>query len=607
MSMISTLPVQARFFLLLVPRLISGRCSATRLAAYSFELKACGNHRTGVWCWTRVLRACAVDRATYQTVLQLCFRAGQYSAASSLASNFYDANGMKPATGIKLVGDFVSHAAYEPALVIYDRILREFGDDLIQQHPAPVWSNRFCGHDLRVLLTSRIANEDTDVAETETALGFARLCFSFGIFDTSAGLFKKSRTLSVPNMRDHIAEEYSLLRSNHLNRMSRGIDSHVETLDSDWLILRASVLFARGDGPGAAADVTEALRMRFQKRTDLDGIIADCNDIVFSLARCPATAQVSMISGTTPAPVSKSALRKIFVCGIGWTGSGAVYDALTEHDRLAEMPEAPVDRYLNDDTGNEMMFIQGPSGLGHIWRTARQKRIVRRLELWELFRCHVLGAGSIGYSEQKSSRAASNLISLAGNRYTGIFRAMFEEFSKQRDETDLPTMHRILNTAAESLTTVFAGDHACVVFNNAVFGRNLDMLAIFDNFRAAVVVRDPLDTYADRKTHDLKHWMSPADFVQFYRDSRRAIESSRNELTRNQAETVREVDFENFVLDQEYRRTIIDWLLDQQNANRVRSRFEPARSALNIGIHRQLLTVDERATIETELGQWLRG
>jgi len=603
MTMIRTLPVQARFFLLVVPRLISGRCSATRLAAYSFELKACGNHRTGVWCWTRVLRACTVDQATYETVFQLCFRAGQYSAASSLASSFYDANGLQLATGIKLVGDFVSHAAYEPALVIYDRILHEFGDAFIQKQPAPVWSSRICGHDLRVLLTSRFANEDTDAAETQTTLGFARLCFSFGIFDTSAVLFKNSRALSAPKMRDQIAEEYSLLRSNRLDGMSRGIDSHVETLDPDWLILRASVLFARGDVPGAAADVTEALRMRFQKRTDLDGIIADCNDIVFSLARCPATAQVSMISGTTPAPVNKTALRKIFVCGIGWTGSGAVYDALTEYDLLAEMPEAPVDRYLNDDTGNEMMFIQGPSGLGCIWRTARQKGTVRQLELWELFRLHVLGAGSIGFSEHKSSRAASHLVTLAGDRYTGIFRAMFEEFSKQRDETDLPTLRRNLNAAAESLTSVFAGDHACVVFNNAVFGRNLDMLAIFDNFRAAVVVRDPLDTYADRKTHDLKHWMSPAVWAQFYRGNRRAIETTRNELTRDQAEAVREVDFENFVLDQEYRRTLIDWLLDQQNSKRVRSRFKPARSALNIGIHTQLLTVDERTTIETELGQ----
>ena len=164
----------------------------------------------------------------------------------------------------------------------------------------------------------------------------------------------------------------------------------------------------------------------------------------------------------------------------------------------------------------------------------------------------------------------------------------------------------ILSAAAESLTAAFAGDRACVVFNNAVFGHNLDMLAIFHNFRAAVVVRDPLDTYADRRAQDVKHWMSLACFVPFYRSNRQAFQLRRNELAPNQADAVREVEFEHFVLDEAYRQTVIDWLLEGQQASRIRHRFEPARSAMNVGLHTRLLSGDERTAIEKELGQWRR-
>jgi len=198
------------------------------------------------------------------------------------------------------------------------------------------------------------------------------------------------------------------------------------------------------------------------------------------------------------------------------------------------------------------------------------------------------------------------LTAVAGSRYTRIFRRMIEAFAELRDETDLSTLHRILNAAAESLTAAFAGGRPCIVFNNAVFGRNLDMLAIFSNFRAAAVVRDPLDTYADRRDQDWKHWMTPAGFVPFYRDSRQAIQRGRNALAPNQADAVREVEFEQFVLDEAYRQTVIDWLLEEQQVSRIRNQFEPAKSALNVGLHRRLLSSDECTAIEKELGQWRR-
>jgi hypothetical protein len=547
---------------------------------------------------------CARDEASYDVLLDICVGAGKHDIAQQFANRVFDVCGLRPSAGIKLVANFALAGGYESALNIYDRLIQECGDDIVSRSPAPAWSRPFNAREYRSALISRITRTGSNVSGKQPALGLARLCFSYGVFDTSAELFAKTREHTTLGIYDRIAESYALLQDDRVAEKSFAGESCSALLDPDWRILRASLLFACGDALGAGTDVSEALRTRFQGHAELDKMIADCKDIVTSLAACPATIRLNTSRPAVSTRSGNSGLRKIFVCGNGWTGSGAVYDALTEYDGLAVMPEAPNDDFLNDCTGNETMFVEGPAGLGHIWRTARQQQVVRRSDLWRLFRCHVLGAGAIGHSEHKSGRAASHLKAVFGARYTGVFCSMFKAFTELRDESDLSTLYRILNAAAESLATAFAGDYQCIVFNNAVFGRNIDMLEIFSDFKVAAVVRDPLDTYADRRTQDLNHWMTPTRFVPFYRSSRLAIQSGRSKLAPDQEDAVREVEFERFVLDEAYRKTVIDWLLEEQQANRIRSRFEPEKSALNVGMYRRQLSSSERTAIEKELRHW---
>jgi hypothetical protein len=447
----------------------------------------------------------------------------------------------------------------------------------------------------------------------EPALGFARLCFSFSAFDTGARLFERAAQRRSLDVKDRIALAYALLRTNRVDRIPCDIEALAgpqasASVDPDWQVLLASVLFARGAVAAATAAVEESLRARFRDHPDLEQMIGDCRQIVTCISTYPETIEFSGGSVSEAMPSDGPGLRKIFVCGNGWSGSGALYDALTEYEGLVEMPEAPGDRYLNDCTGNEMMFVQGPAGLGRIWRRARQERELSRFDVWELFRCHVTGAGAIGYAEHKSARAASHLMALSGSRYTSIFRRTVENIAALSAGAPVARLRTILTATTESLTAALGsdGEGACVVFNNAVFGPNLDMLEIFSNFKAAVVARDPLDTYADRRAQDVKHWMTPGSFVSFYRGSREAFPTRKDELPPEQALAVREVEFEQFVLDETYRKNVIDWLLEGQRLRRVRSRFEPERSAKNVGIHERLLRGDEREVIERGLGKWRR-
>ena len=599
--------MQLRFIVLLVPRLIVGRCGVTRLSSYALRLKSLGSNRLAALGWKRVLRICARDDAKFRQVVGLCFRDHQYGAAAELASCFFDTNGLNPQKALELVGEFVLNGAYDSALELCNRFLEIHGDDAGSRSPSPSWDSSFDAHRLRAVLTAPGRSSTSEVAEGDAELCFARLCFSYGVYDTSASLFAKSERHSDFGTRDAIAKAYAGLRSDRIVRPPPGSSSRVTGLDADWRALHATVLFRCNDVAGAKDMISDDLPALFHEHADCEALVADCIAIMESLAGCPDEIRATGEPPTVAEEESGSTVRKIFVCGNGWTGSGAVCDELAAYDIVAEMPEAPNDDYLNEGTGDETLFVEGVHGLGHLWRTIRLNGVVRRADLWELFRCHVVGLGAIGYEERKCARATLRLTSAAGSRYSRVFRTMLEEIVVLRDVIERSVLYGILNTAAESLAKVFAGDRACIVLNNAVFGRNLDMLEIFRNFKVAVVVRNPLDTYADRRVHDLKHWMTPTSFAAFHYSNLQATRKGRSALTAIFGNVVREIEFERFVLDESYRQAALYWLLDTRVAVRDRSRFDPALSASNIGLHDRLLSGEERTAIETELRSYCRG
>src|SRR5690606_27945590 len=136
-----------------------------------------------------------------------------------------------------------------------------------------------------------------------------------------------------------------------------------------------------------------------------------------------------------------------------------------------------------------------------------------------------------------------------------------------------------------------------VLFNNAVFGRNLEMLEIFSNVKAAAVYRDPRDVYADRKTKDRNHWRSVRQFARFY-EKGLAKYFRYCEAHAAACMDVRGVSFERFVLDAAYRDDVLDWLMDGERGNQVTRRFFPEESSRNVGQYRRLLSAQEKRFLE---------
>jgi hypothetical protein len=622
MELIAGLQPRARFFLLLVPRILTGGGTPTRMAGYAMSLADAGNHRLATWCWKRAIRSSAHDQRRYHAILDLCIRAGRQDAAAAYANRFYDGSGLMPIEAVRLTGTLALSGAFDAALSIYERLLDYCDGDVTGCSPAPAPPEPLDGHELRSMLAGRARSATSDAARAaHLDLRLARLCFSFAAFDASARLFERAGEHASTDPRDRIAHAYALLRSDRADRGPGGMERlgtapTALTAGADWQILLATVLFARGAEGAAGIAIERAMRSRLAGHTDVERMVEDCRAMIGHLSSCPQTLTFGAGIAAPFATGEISGLRKIFVCGSGWSGSGALYDALAEYDGLAEAPNTPIDRYMNVGTDNEMTFVQGPGGLGRLWRMARDDRKLSRLDLWDMFRLHVLGGGAIGYSEHKAARVASNLVEHLGGRYTSVFRRACEGFAVLPEAAPIARLRGSLIGTTEALSAAFVEaptttstsrrEGTCIVFNNAIFGPCIDMLEIFHNARAAVVARDPLDQYADRRAQDLKHWMSPSRFAPLYRAAREAFQARSKQLRPELAQDVREVEFERFVRDAAYRESVIEWLLEGQNVRRVRRRFEPERSVKNIGIHAKLLEPVEREVLEKALKPWRR-
>src|SRR5690606_4437837 len=180
------------------------------------------------------------------------------------------------------------------------------------------------------------------------------------------------------------------------------------------------------------------------------------------------------------------------------------------------------------------------------------------------------------------------------------FRALVLGCEELQDAPARGALARLFADTTESLCRMLLErQHGkAVLFNNAVFGRGAAMLRIFKNYRAVVVFRDPLDVYVDRRNQDKNHWRSPRLFADLYGSGLRRYVAYRRGDAWPGADSLREVPFERFVLDADFRRAVRTWLLAGSVGGDGDSCFDPAASRKNVGMHRKVLDAKSRTQLQ---------
>lgn len=564
------------------------------------ELEREGDPDSAERCWDCIHRLTPYNRDGLLDYLVQAVTTGSMSQVRWLARRIRSELGLPPGNAIWLAGLLACHGHYREAGEILEQ-LASFEEDhrLISRFPSAV--SGLIPDDISGLARSlRGCAGRREEIPAELLLALARLCFTFQKPEPAARLYRKALAHAHLSPLDTVAMLHAHVRTGL--ELPEDVLTRLPSLrqavagNADALAMLAFVFLALEDCRSAEEALELAIRLRYADVSGVDAIVDDCRVMfrcVTSLRRRPAELPgVLLAEGVDQ---GGGAVPKVFVCGFGWSGSGAVYDEIRGIEGFCEFQGAGDAPLLNADSGSETTFIQSEAGLGALWLGAKSTGRIGWQWMWDMLCLHVAGLSGIGYNGYKSCAAAFNNVRRYGTDYSGPFRRFLESYVRMLDEPVPGGLLRLMQETTESLCAMLMrreGGRA-VLFNNAVFGKHVAMLRIFRNCRAVVVFRDPLDVYVDRVRSDRNHWRPPRLLAELYAQNLRQYIDCR---ARDGEEEwrVREVPFERFVTDADFRRRVRTWLLDGVLEDSGASHFDPNASIRNIGIHHGILSLRDR-------------
>ena len=595
-------PVRPRLKLLC----FAARCWPARVGPQAFlraasELSSAGHYQDAALCWKTLHHMAPGDTRIALKRISAAFEADDPGEAELALQEAHNGSGIPPRELIGLSGQLLStgRARSGGRLLIHLAKLVDISR-IVRQSPSLV-SMRL-HKDVREL-GERIATCST---VSPYWLPVARLCYSFRAHEAAARLFVKADQVAPLDALDRVSMLHAQAESNPgaLGRCDSTLSGLAEELSQNADALSAIVKVAVVTNRLALARETlsAALSLRYENLPQLSSVSEDCVAILGVLASLRDVDEVIPESLRSRCELEATGVPKAFVCGFGWSGSGALYDAVRGEKGFCEFEGSGRDLIINEDADSEVVFIQGAGGLGDIWKRAVEVGRIPWNVLWQTFNLHTAGLLSIGYAEYKCCAAARNHVARYGSLYTRPFRNFLERYMALRINPRPGGLQAILIETTESLCSMLARENSAdaVLFNNAIFARDAVMLEIFSSYRAAVVYRDPRDIYVDRKRNDRNHWRTATQLATYYEYGLKRYASYKRNAPRT-GPMLREVPFERFVKDTGLRYLVRRWLMEGLEEVLETTHFDPRVSSRNIGLYVGELTSEEEARLRIAL------
>lgn len=570
-----------------------GPGSFLRLAA---EFSARGKYPDAMLCWRIVHRMAPGDASILMGRLGCALDAGDMRELTRVVEDSMVGAGISPRRLVWLAGQLALLGQKDAAAGMLSRLAGAPGAGrYIVQSPS-VLSGKI-PRDIRSVYTREGGN----------LLGLARLCFTYNNHDVAAALFARAVPAEGPlDPVDRVAMLYALADSEPA--ALEGIEDELRSLlatlarDADALVMLAKASIVAGQVGIAIEALRAAMTGRYPDRADLQPITADCVAMLEVLASLRTMDALLPPALCQRAHMDGEGVPKVFLCGFGWSGSGALYDDIRGVPGFCEFEGSGPDAIINEDADSEVAFVHGPGGLGRVWLDVVERGRISWDVLWDMFSLQVVGLAPIGYAGYKSAAAARNHVRSYGAAYTAPFRNFLDGYAKLRGQPRPGELHSLLLEASEALckALIQRSGGQVVLFNNAVFGRHVPMLEIFHAHRAVVVYRDPRDVYVDRCNNDRNHWRTPSQLATFYANGLRRYVSYRRQV-RSSDSRLREVPFERFVTDAGFREDVRGWLLGDLDGQHAARHFDPTISGRNIGIHKGVLSMQELRHLQEAL------
>lgn len=325
--------------------------------------------------------------------------------------------------------------------------------------------------------------------------------------------------------------------------------------------------------------------------------VARCSegrDFRFSLSRMIGLGVPSEARRVEKARVE---LCPIFCSGFGWSGSGAVFDYLSDYS-----PDA-----FSISTHVEIRLLRsGRYGLPKLLRTIDSTAEKKRAALREFLLKGFLGLpdGTELPLEVRQIADKSVVGSLRANTDAEFYRkldhelSIFMEVYLAADSVSFEVREAFNRVFSVMMAPFQAIEQKSLLLNNAILAKQPEAATFFEGMRMVGVMRDPRDIYTTRVVQ--AGWSHSVEkFIEVLVTGLARFSS----YSATRSNSVRLIRFEEFVLNESIRSGLLEWL-GAGNAIRTGQLFNAEQSARNIGIYREFPDKVALKKIEVALPEW---
>lgn len=288
------------------------------------------------------------------------------------------------------------------------------------------------------------------------------------------------------------------------------------------------------------------------------------------------------------------ACRKIIVSGMGWSGSGALFDYFREFDEVHPIK-------------GEFRLLEGKSSVKTLLKKTHKPDDFR-LELLRFFGMTLLGVDQYtNYSECKASLLARKL-ALSNNRvayaegvhdFCDRIAGVFEN-----GRFDRTCFKSAVSGLVDTIAAIKgAKQNQMILFDNIIHINNLSLIDYMDNTLLFCTFRDPRSNYVAQVNENPRFKKGIERFIWAYRTKRSMGKGAYDSLETNRA-SVCFVRFEDFVLSEKYRDELAEKAgLDLQKREKHRF-FRPWVSEKNVHNYKDFSDHEAIAKIESRLREY---
>lgn len=290
----------------------------------------------------------------------------------------------------------------------------------------------------------------------------------------------------------------------------------------------------------------------------------------------------------------------VFICGFGWSGSGAVYDYLKQSSSIFD-PFEGVEISCFDGLPNSGLGVSELSRL----RNEPDEYLYPRFV--EMFLTVILGQMFKGLNPSGHTKMLKKSLFYQFSKdpdYFNKFMGSTELFFNVIKNESFRSKEKCFNYFNDYFSSVLSiksdRKKSVNIFNNCIHAPNVNAIEFVNKSLACVVTRDPRDQYVARYHESSRGKISPNTFVSNWKNNWYMYQKSISDSKFKSR--IHTIAFEEFVINNNARLRVLEFLGLSACSIGDSKIFSPDNSFKNISIFKEFENQESIRFIERELG-----